>query len=469
MKEKRTDYLSPLLLKISSAMIGILLLTASGCDDNNDDNTNPTANKTIVQVAQGNNDLSILVTALTKYPDLVTTLSGAGPFTVFAPSNAAFTSLLSAIGQTSLDDIPEAVLKDVLKYHVVATGAVKSTDLTAGNVTTYLDEDIAVTTAGGIKLNGSTNVKTADVITSNGIVHVIDAVLVPPSIAPIVGTVVAPAYFNKNFTTLIAAVKAADASILTTLLNASNKTLFAPTNDAFVSAGITALPDQATLNAVLAYHVIGSTVKVADIASGSSSAEALNGKIYLSKGASGVFINGNSKVTIADIMASNGVVHVIDRTLIPPSKTIAGIVSEYAAKNPGAQFTKLLAALQRTSGQGANDLLAAAGAAGNLTVFAPTDAAFTASGINLETVPLATLTEVLKHHIVAARVFSSDLATGPVTTLNGNVGVDLTPNPPTVTGSSGGANIANLNVDLLNIHATNGVIHVIDRVLIPAD
>ena len=447
----------------------VVSLSMTACDDDDDNEESPSQN--VVELAQGNNDLSSLEAALGKFPDLVSTLSGSGEVTVFAPNNAAFENLLEAVGQTSLDDIPEDVLREVLEYHVVS-GVTLSNQLSNGEVTTVGGENITVSTSGGVSLNGSVSVITADVRASNGVVHVIDEVLVPPSIQPIVGTIVAPAYFNKNFTTLIAAVKAASPAILTALLSPENKTLFAPTNDAFAAAGITTLPDQATLDAVLTYHVIGSEVTSSQIASGASVAETLNGNIYLSKNSNGVFINGTSKVTTADIDGSNGVVHVIDRTLLPPSETIAQIATRLSSADP-AQFTQLVAALARTQGQGANDLLAAASSAtGDLTVFAPTDAAFqelyTALGVSsVDEIPLATLINVLKHHIVPARVFSTDLSSGPVTGLNGDVTVDLTANPPTVTGSSGDTNVAELQTSLLDIHASNGVIHVIDNVLLP--
>ncbi|MFM8347536.1 MAG: fasciclin domain-containing protein, partial [Bacteroidota bacterium] len=225
-------------------MVAIVMLTAISCSD--DEMATPKPDKTIVELAQATPDLSILVTALSKYPDLVTTLSGTGNFTVFAPTNAAFTALLGAIGQTSLDDIPADVLKNVLQYHVITTGALKSTQLSNGTVAAANTENIQIAIGSGVKINTTVNVAIADVLGTNGVVHVVDAVLVPPSIKPIVGTIVAPAYFNKNFSTLIAAVKAADPSILTTLLGngPSNKklTLFAPTNEAFAAAGITSLP-----------------------------------------------------------------------------------------------------------------------------------------------------------------------------------------------------------------------------------
>ena len=444
----------------------------SSCSEDND--ADPMPEKNIVELAQETPDLSTLVTALTKYPDLVTTLSGNGNFTVFAPTNAAFTSLLGAIGQTSIDDVPVDVLKNILQYHVITSGALKSTQLTAGSVATANTESVVISITGGVKINTSTNVIVADAAATNGYVHIVDAVLVPPTIVPIVGTIVAPAYFNKNFTTLIAAVKAADPAILTTLLSngPSNKklTLFAPTNDAFTAAGITALPNQATLNAVLKYHVLDDEVLASELPSGSAAITTLQGKFYLSnKGSSGVFINATTQVTATNITGSNGVVHVINRTLLPPSQTIAQIATGLStASSP--QFTQLVAALARTSGTATDLLAAASDANSNLTVFAPTDAAFqalyTALNVNgVNDIPLETLTAVLKHHIVAARVFSTDLANGSAATLNGNVTISATNG--TVTDGKG--NVANLSSTpaLLNVLGTNGVIHTINKVLLP--
>ncbi len=454
------------------ALIVIFSIVFTSCKDND---VAPTPEPAIVALAQGNPELTSLVTALTKFPDLVSTLSGTGKYTVFAPTNAAFANLLSAIGQTSLDDIPESVLKSVLEYHVVTTDAVLSTQLKSGDVLTASGEAIAVDVASGVKLNGPVSVVTADVMASNGVVHVIDAVLVPPSITPVVGTIVAPAYFNKNFSTLVSAVVQAD--LLSALLSKNNElTLFAPSNAAFEAAGITALPANTTegnavLTSILANHVIAGAneIKASDIAAGPSAATTLGGgKIYLSKGAAGVFINGTTKVSTTDIQGSNGIVHVIDRTIVPPTKTIAEIVVENTtASTP--QFTQLLAALARTDGQGANDLLAAVSAkTGELTVFAPTDAAFEAlyASLNVsgvDDIDLATLIAVLKKHVVGARRFSTDLSTGDVATLNGNVSVNTS--DLTVVGGSGTP--AKLQSTLLNIHGTNGVIHVIDQVILP--
>lgn len=455
------------------ALAGIFILSA--CDK--DDET-PEATQNIVQLAQAQPNLSTLVSALNKFPDLTSTLSGAGKYTVFAPTNDAFTGFLNEIGQTSLDDIPEPVLRSVLQYHVVTSGTVLSSQLTDGNVATSNSENIAVTTTGGIRLNGSSQVITPDVSSTNGVVHVIDKVLVPPTIARFVNTVVEPAYFNEDFTTLVAAVTNASPAILDTLLSSSKKTLFAPTNEAFTEAGITALPDRATLDAVLAYHLIGSEVKADQLPSNTAptndSINTLGGVFYLSnRGAEGVFINGRTSVTATDIMAENGVVHVIDRTLLPPSQTIAQIATALSTAATDAEFTQLTAALGRVP----ELLTAASTASSNLTVFAPTDSAFnelyTALGVTgVNDINLNTLRAVLQHHIISApttktgRVFSTDLVTGNVPALNGNLNISATAG--TVTSGNGTVATISSDPDLINVLATNGVVHTINKVLLPA-
>ena len=194
---------------------------------------------------------------------------------------------------------------------------------------------------------------------------------------------------------------------------------------------------------------------------------------YLSnRGSNGVFINGRSRVTTTDIVADNGVVHVIDRTLIPPSQTIDDIVTALSSASP-AQFTQLRAALNRVPAL----VTAADATSSNLTVFAPTDAAFqslyTALGVSgINNIDIATLTAVLQHHIISSpttatgRVFSTDLASGSVPTLNG----DITINASAATVTSGNGTVANItasNAGSINVLANNGVIHTIDRVLIP--
>ncbi len=451
-------------------MIVFFSTAVISCDD--DDPNTPAVPEDIVTLAQGTGNLSSLVSALTKFPDLVTTLSGNGTFTVFAPSDAAFDALLVAIGQTSIDDVPEDVLRDILEYHVIATAALQSTDLTDGQMAATVNgASITVSLTNGVFINQA-EVITPNVEASNGVVHIIDAVLVPQDILDLVGTIVAPAFFNKDFSTLIAAVNAADEDILSVLLGNGPSdmgiTLFAPTNAAFEAAGITALPDAATLSAVLKYHVLDGTVGSGDLPAGSANITTLNGDFYLSNVAGGVFINGSTQVGPTDISGSNGVVHVINRTLLPPSQNIAEIVSASAAADP-AQFTLLLAALETA------DLTATFTGVGPFTVFAPTDAAFQAAGFAdvaaVEAADPSALAAILTHHVVkaSARVFSTDLTDEQVITMlnDQNVTVDL--DDLTIQDAAGSDPASGLVAAQLNILATNGVIHVIDKVLLPND
>lgn len=476
------------------ALLLMIFVSSCGDDDSNDDMDPEMPDEqtsTIVEVAQSANDLSILVDALTKFPDLVSALSDTDEtYTVFAPTNDAFVALLDVVGQTELDDIPEDVLKRVLQYHVVSGVAAASTDLTDGQaIGTLLAEDVTVSTTSGVKINEAT-VSTADVAASNGIVHIIDNVLTPGLETSIVNTVVEPAYFNVNFTTLTAAVVKAD--LLTTLIDGSaDLTVFAPTNDAFEAAGITSLDDLSAedLTPILQYHVLGSEVKAADLPPTGSPVGTLNGDFYLSINTSGVFINGATQVTATDIDQDNGVVHVIDLMLNPASDDVVDIAVAASTATEGAEFTQLVAALTAVSDNTDTDLIAALKGEGPYTVFAPTDAAFQAlydavmdqdndgdADINdlVAAAGLETIATVLQYHVLGSRVFSTDIpnaldgnATVALTALAGGnwtLKDDLTLSP---TDNVLGIGLPDANITGTDILGTNGVIHVIDQVILP--
>lgn len=177
---------------IAIAAVSALVLGACGSDDEATEDTAaevtedtmaeeamPAEAGDIVAVASGNPDFSTLVAAI-QAAGLVETLQGEGPFTVFAPTNAAFDALPEGLLEKLL--LPEnvGVLTSILTYHVVA-GKVMSTDVTAGDVPSVEGSTIAVTTDGGVKVNGA-NVVAVDVAASNGVIHVIDAVIVPPTV-----------------------------------------------------------------------------------------------------------------------------------------------------------------------------------------------------------------------------------------------------------------------------------------------
>ncbi|ULC58553.1 fasciclin domain-containing protein [Flaviramulus sp. BrNp1-15] len=462
------------LTALTKTLLLVMMVSLSLSCNNDDDNTvivDPGPTNSIVELAQATPQLSSLVSALVKYPDLVTLLSESGTYTVFAPDNDAFAALLTAIGQTSIDDIPEDVLKNVLQYHVFTAAAVEASAVTTGPITMANGEEAnLVADSNGVSISGAT-VTTADVEGTNGIVHIIDSVIVPPSILPIVGTIVAPAYFNKDFTTLIAAVQAANTDILGLLLgngpSDEGLTLFAPTNAAFEAAGIT---DVNGADAVLAYHVVDGTVMASMLPSTTGAAAGvptLGGEnIYITNAGGDVSINGTTTVVATDIVGSNGVVHVIDRTLLPPTQTINEIVGDFAGGDP-AEFTLLAAALARA---GLADFFAGDGP---YTVFAPVDAAFEAAGLDLATINGAepsVVAGILTHHVVQANVnvFSTDLVDGNVTMLN-EQDVTISLGDLTVQDASGSDPAAGLVPSLLNVLATNGVVHVIDKVLLPSE
>jgi uncharacterized surface protein with fasciclin (FAS1) repeats len=165
------------------AAASLMLLAACGSDDSTSDTTETSAPAvevgTIVEVASANDDFSTLVAAVTA-ADLAGTLSSDGPFTVFAPTNAAFDALPEGLVAKLLLPENKDVLVAILTYHVVA-GKVMAADVTAGDVASVQGENITVDTTGGVKVN-TANVTATDVAASNGVIHVIDAVIVPPSI-----------------------------------------------------------------------------------------------------------------------------------------------------------------------------------------------------------------------------------------------------------------------------------------------
>lgn len=308
-----------LLFSLFLALGAVLAFTS--CKDDDDDNL-----KNIVEVAQGDANLSTLVAAVQR-AGLVDALSGTDQLTVFAPTNAAFSTLLTSLGYTKLEDVPVDALKNILLNHVVS-GEVRSSALTTGYVesllpfgttNSYVNNYVDVTS--GVKIGGAT-VTTANVDASNGVVHIIDKVIVPP-------TVVNQALNNPNFSTLVAALTRSDLSVdyVAVLSGTGPFTVFAPTNAAFTALlaelGVASLNDipAATLDAVLQYHVVnGANVLSTQLTDEQvvSSLEGTSFKIDLTGGAKIVDANNRvANIIVTDVQASNGVVHAIDKVILP--------------------------------------------------------------------------------------------------------------------------------------------------------
>ena len=176
---------------LAAVIAGSLLLVACGDDEDNAVTTTAAAPETtgaaaevgdIVAVASSNPDFETLVAAVAA-AGLVETLQGPGPFTVFAPTDDAFAALPEGVLDKLLLPENKDVLVSILTYHVVA-GKVMAADVAAGDVPTVEGSTIAVTVEGGVMLNGSANVVATDVAASNGVIHVIDAVILPPGVDP---------------------------------------------------------------------------------------------------------------------------------------------------------------------------------------------------------------------------------------------------------------------------------------------
>lgn len=321
-------------------LLAFMLVFAVSCDDDDNDGPMLSPSLDIVELASGTEGLSSLVAAVTQ-AGLAETLQGDGPFTVFAPTDAAFAAFLEANDFAALEDVPVAVLTQVLLNHVVS-GANFSTDLETGYVSTLSTAgagdtalSMFVNTGDGVVLNGGAmnggaTVAAADVRASNGVVHVVDAVIGLP-------TVVNHAIANPNFSTLVAALTTLTpgtdfASILSRtegenadMVNPAF-TVFAPTNDAF--ADLAAVPAEALLTQVLLHHVVaGANVRSGMLnPNGVTPATTLeNDEIRITLPGTGDNIadiqdgTGNTDIGIiaVDVQAANGVIHAINKVMIP--------------------------------------------------------------------------------------------------------------------------------------------------------
>jgi uncharacterized surface protein with fasciclin (FAS1) repeats len=277
---------------------------------------------TVVGIAQGNPQFSILVEAVIA-ADLVTALSGAGPFTVFAPTNDAFAALLTELKLTKaqlLADKP--LLTTVLKYHVL-TSKVEKAGVPAGKAITTFQGSIFKIDAVGTGLvisdgrNRKANITATDVPATNGVVHVIDKVILPAD-----KNIVETAIADPRFSTLVEAVTAA--GLGNALSAAGPLTVFAPTNDAFAAALAELKLTKAELLAspkladILKYHVASGRVLKADVPVGQA-ITTLQGATFTVDATLAITdkLSRKATITVTDVLTSNGVIHAIDKVILP--------------------------------------------------------------------------------------------------------------------------------------------------------
>ena len=407
--------------------------------------------KTVVDRAL-ENGFSSLATAVVNSELMPALTNPFSTLTVFAPTNEAFDNLASALGTDINGLLSDPDLAEVLIYHVLGT-EVESTDITNGAIVQPLSNantlKLTLTSGGNVFVNQA-QVTAADIEADNGVVHVLDAVLLPSE------TVVDVALDN-GFTSLAAAVVKAE--LIPALTNPlSTLTVFAPTNEAFdnlstaLGTDINGLLELPNLADVLTYHVLGTYVASSDITNGAivQPLSATNNlKLTLTSGGD-VFVN-QAKVSAADIEADNGIVHVLDGVVLPVETLV-----DLAIDNG---FTSLASAVVK-----AELLPALTNPFANLTVFAPTNEAFDNLASTLGTdingiLALPNLEDILTYHVLGTKLLAAQLTTGPVSALNGKtLNID----------TSAGVKVNNSNVILADAEAFNGVAHVIDAVLLPA-
>jgi len=259
-----------------------------------------------------------------------------------------------------------------------------------------------------------------------------------------------------TFKTLVAALT--KTKLLSTVAK-EQLTIFAPSDEAFAKLGLNAsnIGDVPNLKEILLYHALEG--KVYSTMLSSKFVPTLNGAaVKINVDNNGVMVN-DANVIYADVRALNGVIHIVDKVLFPPTKNLV----EVALAN-APEFSILVAAVVKAG------LAETLSTGGPYTVFAPTNAAFVTllgelGATSLDDISVATLTKVLLYHVVNGRVYSSDLSTGEVPTLNGKFNVNVS----TLKITDAKGREAGLVPSLLNVQATNGVIHVIDRVILPAN
>jgi len=273
----------------------------------------------IVDTAVADGRFTTLAAALGA-ADLVDTLKGEGPFTVFAPTDDAFAKLPEGTVDTLL--LPENLeqLKSILLYHVVSGKVMAEDVITLTSADTVLGEPVTIKVdMGKVYLNDTVEVIITDVEASNGVIHVIDSVLLPPAkLVDIVDTAVA----DGRFTTLAAALSAAD--LVDTLKGEGPFTVFAPTDDAFAklpegTVATLLLPENLEqLKSILLYHVVSGKVMASDVVTLTSADTVLGQAVTIKVEDGKVYLNDTIEVIITDVEASNGVIHVIDAVLLPP-------------------------------------------------------------------------------------------------------------------------------------------------------
>ncbi|WP_293751654.1 fasciclin domain-containing protein [uncultured Paraglaciecola sp.] len=446
------------------------LFLFQACDDDDDKVEEPVV-VTIVDAAVADGRFTTLVAALGATGLDATLADTASTFTVFAPTDDAF----ALLGQDTIDALlaDTDTLSNILTYHVISSEVDAAAAISAaGTIVEMVNGDfVGLSLDGDSLLVNTSTVIITDLQTDNGIIHVIDAVLIPPTAKgePTMN-IVETAVAAGNFTTLVAALQATDLDVALADADAIF-TVFAPTDDAFALIGeetiATLLANTDVLSEILLQHVVeGEVSSVTAFTLNGVSAETLSTNLIpiAINSATDSLTFGGANIVVKDIYTTNGVIHVIDMVVVGDVEVPAPNMSIVDVAVENGNFTTLVAALQAT---GLDSVLADLDT--DFTVFAPTDAAFALLGDEAIAALLndaEALSNILLYHVVSGAAVLQDAAVAKAQ--SDDKMVSMANEQMASLSLSGSTLYINKSaVSAANVMADNGVIHVVDQVILP--
>jgi transforming growth factor-beta-induced protein len=431
----------------------------------------------VLEINAETGEFSILIEALQAAdPKVLEFLAALGQRTVFAPTDAAFLATLDELGLTAEELLASPDLTKILLYHVT-WGRLYAEEVLAKDRILMLQGGFLLQDGGVLtdNLGRQANIIQTDVEADNGIIHVIDNVVLPngkTTSRTIVDVVLEINAETGEFSILIEALQAAHPKVLEFLAARGQRTVFAPTDAAFLATfaelGIdpaALLADQETLTKILLYHVTWGRLYAEEVLAKERIRMLWGGFLLQDGGVLTDNLGRHANIIQVDVEADNGIIHVIDNVVLPnggvTGRTIVDVVLEINAET--GEFSTLIAALQAADPK----VLEFLAARGQRTVFAPTDAAFAAAFAELGIDPAdlladqETLTKILLYHVTWGRLYAEEvLAMDSIRMLWGGF-----------LWQDGGVLTDNLGrqatIIQTDVEADNGIIHVIDNVVLP--
>jgi len=420
------------------------------------------APQTIVDVAVANGSFKTLAAAL-QAAGLVDALKSKGPFTVFAPTDDAFAKLPAGTIDTLLKPENKSKLASILLYHVVPGRLDAAAVSNLKEATTLDGPSVAFKVVDGKVAVNDANIISPDVSAANGVIHVIDSVILPPEMTAPTKDIVDTAVANGSFKTLVAAVKAA--GLTDTLKGKGPFTVFAPTDEAFsaLPAGtvesLLKIENKQKLADILTHHVVAGALSPVDLFT-QNSAKTVEGEDIQFSAKDGAFFVNDAKVVLAALPTTNGVIYVINQVILPQKAASASSSLDIIDTAVADGRFKTLAAAIKAAG-----LVETLKGTGPFTVFAPTDEAFSklpSGTINTLLKPenKQKLIDILTYHVISGSVKAADvIKLSSAKTVEGK--------EVTIKVQGDKVFVNDAQVIITDIQASNGVIHVIDTVLTP--